>query len=76
MGEELLLYDSQRNRTHYLNPTAAVIWELCDGTRTPQEIAEEILKVLPVDRERVLSDVERTLHQFAQKHILMTLRNT
>jgi hypothetical protein len=28
-----VLYDAANDRVHYLNPTAAVIYELCDGNR-------------------------------------------
>jgi hypothetical protein len=35
-----VIYQPQRDRVHYLNPTATVILELCDGTLTATQIAE------------------------------------
>ena len=31
---EVLLYHPQQTRAVYLNPTAAVVWGLCDGSRS------------------------------------------
>lgn len=36
---ELLVYDTERNRAHCLEPRAAAVWRACDGTRTIGEIA-------------------------------------
>ena len=33
MDEELLVFDSERNRAHSLNQTAARVWRACDGER-------------------------------------------
>jgi len=38
-GEGAVLFDPANGAIHSLNPTARRIWELCDGTRTPEEIA-------------------------------------
>jgi Coenzyme PQQ synthesis protein D (PqqD) len=34
-----VVFDASTDRVHYLNPTATVVFSLCDGTRTPGEIA-------------------------------------
>jgi len=70
MQAEILLYDSKQDSTHLLNPTAAAIWEMCDGTRTPEEIAKEILQVLPADRKTVLADVKRIISEFSEEDLL------
>jgi hypothetical protein len=70
MQEEILLYDSKKDSTHLLNPTAAAIWEMCDGTRTPEEIAKEILQVLSADRKTVRTDVERIIREFSENGLL------
>jgi hypothetical protein len=35
----LIIYQESTDRVHHLNPTAAVVFTLCDGTRSPDEIA-------------------------------------
>ena len=38
-GEGFILYDEPRDRVHFLNATAAVIYELCRGGRSLAELA-------------------------------------
>ena len=42
MGDEVLLYDSDRENVHVLNHTAHAIWSLCDGNHTIEDIQEKI----------------------------------
>ncbi|NOY99817.1 MAG: PqqD family peptide modification chaperone [Chloroflexi bacterium] len=42
VGEELSVYDWQRQQMHSLNPTAASVFELCDGETSPEEMAENL----------------------------------
>ena len=44
---ELLLYHPRNTRAVYLNPTAAVIWGLCDGRRRVREIIALIEECYP-----------------------------
>ena len=37
---EIVLYDPQSSRAVYLNQTAALIWNLCDGAASIEEISE------------------------------------
>ncbi len=59
-GDELLVYDQQRNVGHCLNPTAAAAWKLCDGQKSPSEVATILTQQLsvPVDESVVLLAVE------------------
>ena len=36
----LVIYDPALDMVHHLNPSAAVVFDLCDGTRDPKSIAE------------------------------------
>jgi hypothetical protein len=38
----LVVYDETTDRVHHLNQTAAVILQLCDGTRSREEIATDL----------------------------------
>ena len=38
--DEVLVYDRTRDRAHCLNATAARVWELCDGSRTIEQITQ------------------------------------
>lgn len=41
LNREVLIYDPRSRRAFCLNPTAALVWERCDGTRTVAEIVAE-----------------------------------
>ena len=47
LGNELLLLDRKQAKTIYLNQTAALVWQLCDGSRTVTEIATDLGKAYP-----------------------------
>jgi hypothetical protein len=34
-----VVYQSVRDRVHFLNPTAVIVYELCDGKHTVEQIA-------------------------------------
>jgi hypothetical protein len=42
-----LLYDPATSEGHALNITGSFIWEYCDGTLLPDQIAAELVAVLP-----------------------------
>ena len=54
IGDRVVVYEMVSNRLHYLNPTAALILELCDGNRSAEELARLLqeaycLEQAPVD---------------------------
>jgi hypothetical protein len=55
--DELVVYDFRTNQARCLNSTAAAVFKLCDGTRTPRQIAAELSRTLgwPSDEEVVLA---------------------
>ena len=42
LPDEVLVHDLARHRTHCLNGAAAAVWRLCNGQRTPAEIARTL----------------------------------
>ena len=39
-----IVYQSERDQVHYLNNAAAIIFELCDGKREPEDIIARVAK--------------------------------
>ena len=68
-GNEVLVYDLQRDVGHCLNSTAAAAWKLCDGNRSPPQIARTLSRQLStrVDEAVVLL----ALDQLAAAHLLV-----
>lgn len=68
LESELCLYDWQRMEVHNLNPTAATVWQLCDGQTSPQQIAHQLKGDLtPAQAEEL---VWLTLKRLEQAHLL------
>ena len=71
IGHETLLYNVRGKAVHILNPTARLIWELCDGVHTVAEIEQAIRSKFSVVSEHDVSgDIQRTLEAFASKGVL------
>ncbi len=59
--QEVLIYDLNINKAFCLNESAAVIWQMCDGTKTIYEISRESGKKLnsEISEEFVMLAVEQ-----------------
>ena len=44
-----VIYQTEADRVHYLNKTAAIIFELCDGARGPDDIVACVSKMFEVE---------------------------
>lgn len=71
IGRETLLYNAGGKAIHVLNPTAKLIWELCDGVHTAEDMEQEIRsKFSVVSKHDVSADIQKTLEVFASKGVL------
>src|SRR5581483_8312784 len=61
MGDELLIYDLERDRGHALNESAALVFRHCDGHRGVGELAAALSETTgaPVDEIVVLRALRR-----------------
>ena len=69
LPDEVLVYDTETDRAHCLNHTAAFVWQRCDGRKSPSDIARELTerKGAKVD-PRV---VNLALDQLSRKNLLI-----
>jgi hypothetical protein len=71
LGKETLLYAASGKEIHVLNPTAQMIWELCDGEHTPTDMEKRVRSKFSIPEGRnVLEDVLKTLSSFEEKGLL------
>lgn len=56
-----VIYDEPRDMVHYLNPTAAVIYTVCDGTKTVSELRNLLRDVYEIDQDPDLDSLFGTL---------------
>ncbi len=71
IGGETLLYSTDEEAIHILNPTAQLIWELCDGGHSVTDIEQAIRTSFSVpDGHDVIADIRQTLAVFSDKGLL------
>jgi hypothetical protein len=63
MDKELLLYASDKRKVYTLNASASVIWSLCDGSHTVEEIAQVVQEKFESIPPNVLCDVLQTIEK-------------
>ena len=51
-----LIYDVNARRVHHLNPAAALVFDLCDGTRVLDDLRTELEPLLGADAWEELGD--------------------
>ena len=65
LDNEILLYHPGLTKAIQLNETAAIVWELCDGQRSDEEIATMLVDAYPDQADDVRRDVESVLHRLS-----------
>ena len=66
----LIVYAVQLDEVHYLNPSAALIYELADGSRTLTEMAAVVGAAFELPAPP-LDDVRSTVSDFVSKGLLV-----
>jgi hypothetical protein len=70
-ADETVLVDPESGRVVSLNPTAAAVWNLCDGQTSIDGIAREIQEVFPnEDRALIEQQVRALVHQLRAEGLL------
>lgn len=71
IDNEAILYCGGESALHVLNPPARLIWELCDGTHTVEDMERIVRASFSVaDRCDVAKDIRQTIDDFARKGVL------
>jgi coenzyme PQQ biosynthesis protein PqqD len=76
MDGEQLLYRLGAHKAIHLNDTASVIWKLCDGSRTVQEIIDLLKVQYPSAESAVETDVEEAIELLVREGALLELSHT
>jgi hypothetical protein len=70
VDEDFFVYDPVSDKVALLNVSAAVILDLCDGTRTSDEIVLEVARTFKTERAGVTNGVRETLALLADSGLL------
>ena len=64
MGDGLILYNHDGDLVHHLNPSAGIVWQLCDGDVTVGELGRDIAEEYGLDPEVVERQVATVIAEF------------
>jgi hypothetical protein len=67
---EAFLYHLSDTRILYCNQTAILVWQLCDGKRSGEEIVTLLQDAFPEAGDALVKDVEEALQQFVEHKAL------
>ncbi len=69
---EAVVYDEVTTELHILNPTATILFGLCDGSSTIEDISAEIAEAFGVPAGEVQSQVDGFLADMRSADLLST----
>jgi hypothetical protein len=64
MGGEMVLFHPQTQQILYSNATGALVWSLCDGQRTVDDIVQLLSEAYPDASAEIATDVHESLETF------------
>ena len=67
---EIVIYDERTDEIHHLNPTASVVFSLCDGRSTVREMARDIAQAFGAEADQVEREVRALLREFRKAELL------
>lgn len=70
LDDEIVLLHPARNIIIHSNQTGALIWGLCDGRRTVDEITEILIAAYPEARNEIQVDVPATIQTLTSRGAL------
>jgi PqqD family protein of HPr-rel-A system len=70
LDHEAVVYDEASGDLHHLNPTATVVFGLCDGTSTAKELSADISEAFGVSLEEVEPQVRRLVRELRKAGLL------
>jgi hypothetical protein len=65
-----IVYQKDRDRVHYLNKTAALIFEFCDGALQPQDVVEQVARIYALDSSGY-AEIQAALDSLVQEGLVL-----
>jgi PqqD family protein of HPr-rel-A system len=57
MEDGFILFNHDSSLVHHLNPSAAIIWQLCDGSATISELAADVSAEFHLDGDETIKQL-------------------
>jgi hypothetical protein len=71
MDGELLLYDPNSAATLHLKGSSAIVWDLCDGQRSAQDIIDVVQQTYPDQAAQITQDVASVVDDLCERNVLV-----
>jgi Coenzyme PQQ synthesis protein D (PqqD) len=68
---EAVIYDERNGDLHRLNPTAALVFSLLDGSSTLDELARDVGEAFSMPVGEIEGQLQALVVQFGQSHLLV-----
>lgn len=71
IGDEFMLFDSRNSTVHVINATAGLVWNICDGTNSIDDIKKIVYENynISVDND-VERDIEDIINHFGELEVI------
>lgn len=70
-GDGLVVLNRDAQQIHQLSETAAEVFKLCDGTRTPDALVRHLCSRYEVEPAQAGKDVDSLLSEFKAKQLVV-----
>jgi len=70
VDDQVLVHDAAHDKVHVLNRTAAIVLNMCDGTRSSTDIAHALSEATGTDISLVIEDVKTIVSDFASLQLV------
>ena len=64
MGDGLIIYNHDGDLVHHLNPSAGIVWQLCDGLASVADIGRDVAETYDLDPDEVCAQVATVVAEF------------
>lgn len=74
MDGELLLYNPINSTTLHLNGPSAIVWNLCDGNTSVQQMIEAVEEAYPDQSGQIETDITSVVADFVEREFLTLVK--
>jgi hypothetical protein len=67
-----MIYQGERDRLHYLNKTAAVVFELCDGKLDAESIVARVIQVFELPESFAHTEISACLDSLIKEGLVQS----
>ncbi|EIJ43861.1 Coenzyme PQQ synthesis protein D (PqqD) [Beggiatoa alba B18LD] len=72
IDQEVVLHDPRTGKVYMLNPTASLIWSLCDGAHSTMDIVDTLQAQFRQTPDSLLITVEKTIAELTEYGLIQS----